>query len=401
MHRFYQPLLPSSNLFLIHKWDFIDFETHRHCVRTVKSKVDQAPPRMYAHQCIKTKHIQQELERFCSIQRHNKYLMDRIQKIYRFGGWTDHHNTNYRPTSRNTVGRQREAVRINYANETMAKRIRDIHPCYPRSQFDGYFVIHEKYRAVKDRFMKNWKDLQKDMKRYRHLIRIRYVFPRCRKVKVKGRRKKVSAKKKVGDTKKQEAKIEQIKKTLWQRIIDAFKAKKLERLKEPEKEVAKSDDEEVAKSRDSKESIEPEKDQKISKMSLRDSMKQAPKKQEDLHQKLKLEQQKRYNDSKSKPKPKAKLTTTDRITEALKESPKPKAKHVRTDDTYHDKSKSSKPKAKLVRTDDTYHDKSKSSKPKAKLVRTDDTYPDKSKSSKPKAKLVRTDDTYHDKSKSS
>ncbi|XP_055941693.1 uncharacterized protein LOC129971742 [Argiope bruennichi] len=183
MHRFYQPILPSSNLFLQHKWDFINYETHRQKVKNIRSKIDQTAPRTYPHLYLRPKQLQLEMERFCTIQRQNKYLLEKVEKIHRYGGWIDTDNSQHKPRSINTIARQKEAVRVSYENQTMLNRIKGEHTSYNRSQLESSFAMQEKYRANIDKFPREWQEMSKDMKRFRADIRKKYIYPKYGKPK--------------------------------------------------------------------------------------------------------------------------------------------------------------------------------------------------------------------------
>ncbi|GBM11874.1 hypothetical protein AVEN_26788-1 [Araneus ventricosus] len=185
MHRFYQPILPSSNLFLQHKWDFIDYEIHRQKVKHIRSEIDQRAPRTYPHMYIKPKRLQLEMESFCTIQRQNKFLLEKLEKIHRHGGWVDSDNTQHKPRSINTLARQKEATRICNENRTLLSRIKDEHTSYNRSKQEGSFAMQQKYRANIDKFPREWREMSQDMKRFRADIREKYVYPKFGKSKPK------------------------------------------------------------------------------------------------------------------------------------------------------------------------------------------------------------------------
>ncbi|GFT28982.1 uncharacterized protein NPIL_241881 [Nephila pilipes] len=189
MHRFYQPILPSNNLFLQHKWDYINFETHRQNVKHAKSKLDLTAPRTYTHLFLRNKQLEKDTERFSAIQRQNKYLLERVMKIQRFGGWIDNKNYGYTPRSRNTISRQKEAVRIVSENLALYNRIQDRHADLNKSEQESYYAMQQKYKANIDMFPRNWRELRDDMKNFRANIRKRYVYPKYGKVRLETKQK--------------------------------------------------------------------------------------------------------------------------------------------------------------------------------------------------------------------
>ncbi|GFR14617.1 uncharacterized protein TNCT_39221 [Trichonephila clavata] len=178
MHRFYQPLVPSTNLFLKHKWDFIDYEMHRQNLKIAKAKIDQKAPRIFTHLYIRPKKLQLSLDRFCNIQRENEHLLEKIMKIQRYGGWTDNKNFEHQLKSIRTVERQKEAASLIPENILLLRRMQDGHAAYNRSEQESYHCMQKKYQANIDRFPRNWREMRDDMKYFRANIRKKYIYPK-------------------------------------------------------------------------------------------------------------------------------------------------------------------------------------------------------------------------------
>ncbi|GFY49151.1 uncharacterized protein TNIN_109021 [Trichonephila inaurata madagascariensis] len=298
MHRFYQPLVPSTNLFLKHKWDFIDYEVHRQNLKIAKAKIDQKAPRIFTHLYIRPKRLQLNLDRFCTIQRQNKDLLEKIMKIQRFGGWTDNKNFSHQLKSIHTVERQREAVRLISENISLLSRIQDRHAAYNRSEQESYHCMQKKYQANIDRFPRNWREMRDDMKYFRTNIRRKYIYPRFG-IKKKGSKEKELIKEIMESDEVVEilGKMPEKKaKTLLERVLSIYKL--IRRKKEKEIET---EDEQV--SSDTEDQIQREIEASISSMEPHDR-----KVLEDL--KAKLESKSRGNKQISGGKVKTKTVTS-------------------------------------------------------------------------------------------
>ncbi|GIY52143.1 uncharacterized protein CDAR_432351 [Caerostris darwini] len=129
----------AANLFLQLKWDLADYENHRFNVRTAHHCIDNKPPRTYPHLYYKPKKLQLELERFCTIQRHNEFLLAGISRIQREGGWVDHKNF-HDIKSLNTWKRQQETIKLACNNQTMLSRLLNCHTDYNRSKFEDEYL---------------------------------------------------------------------------------------------------------------------------------------------------------------------------------------------------------------------------------------------------------------------
>ncbi|GFT12908.1 uncharacterized protein TNCV_5096011 [Trichonephila clavipes] len=246
MHRFYQPLAPSTNLFLKHKWDFIDYEVHRQNLKIAKAKIDQKAPRLFTHLYIRPKKMQLNLDRFCTIQRENKDLLEKIMKIQRYGGWTENKNFNHQLKSIHTVGRQRETVKLTSENISLLSRIQDRHAAYNRSEQESYHCMQKKYQANIDKFPRNWREMRDDMKYFRANIRRKYIYPRFGIVKKGSKEKEL-----IKEIMESEEVVEVIgkmpekkAKTFLERVLNIYKL--IRRKKKKEIETEGAEDEQVS-----------------------------------------------------------------------------------------------------------------------------------------------------------
>ncbi|KAF8783253.1 hypothetical protein HNY73_013443 [Argiope bruennichi] len=141
----------STNIFLQLKWDLTDYENHRFNVRTAKPCIDTGAPLTYSHLYYRPKKLQLELERFCTIQRHNKYLLERVARIQREGAWVD--NKNYHEIkSLNIWKRQKEMIELAYNNQTMLNRLLDCTTYYNRSKLEDQYL----YKPGLERKKNKW-----------------------------------------------------------------------------------------------------------------------------------------------------------------------------------------------------------------------------------------------------
>ncbi|CAM9310603.1 unnamed protein product, partial [Lampetra planeri] len=124
LHRAQQPLLPSSNKYLLQRWDQSSYDLHLRKIRSAQPTVDTSPPKTYHHLMLTKRKVQEEWIR--KIQEENVMLMDKIMRTTRR---VDNRN-NYERKSFGEEKRQKELLRITKENQMILFRLSQCRPHY-------------------------------------------------------------------------------------------------------------------------------------------------------------------------------------------------------------------------------------------------------------------------------
>ncbi|XP_074550537.1 sperm axonemal maintenance protein CFAP97D1 [Halichoeres trimaculatus] len=121
-HQGYQPLLPSANRYLQHKWDKASYDLHREKVKSAKSQLNITPPKIYPHVSLGLKKQKLAEERTLKIQRENTLLWNKITLIAMTSGAVDNWN-HYTKKSLSMERRQQEQLHIQKENLKTHQRL--------------------------------------------------------------------------------------------------------------------------------------------------------------------------------------------------------------------------------------------------------------------------------------
>ncbi|XP_064603795.1 sperm axonemal maintenance protein CFAP97D1-like [Liolophura sinensis] len=156
MHRSYQPITPTNNIFLRKRWDQQRYQAHRDKVRKSVAVLDTHPPRTYMHLHVKLTKLQKEDNRLAIIERDNRILLEKMANIMQTYGGVDNKN-NYKQKSLNRTQRQRELLRITHENIAILKRITTKEPHYCHLRYEADYKAHKQYLLNITRYPQNMK----------------------------------------------------------------------------------------------------------------------------------------------------------------------------------------------------------------------------------------------------
>ncbi|KNC55170.1 uncharacterized protein AMSG_10782 [Thecamonas trahens ATCC 50062] len=123
---------PSANRILTKRWNARNHAQHKKRLRSVRSRVDNGPPRQYLHLHLNLKKLQQEEERMSQIEKDNRILLGKMSAIMRQKNTLDNRNARYKrgKPSLNRLKRKKELARITRENQRILSRIQSIQPTY-------------------------------------------------------------------------------------------------------------------------------------------------------------------------------------------------------------------------------------------------------------------------------
>lgn len=116
MHR----ALPTVNKLLSKKWEEKQKAELQRRIKTVKPSIDNKPPRQYTHLRANMKRAQMEEERYSAIEKHNRMLLAKMERIMKQKGTLDNH-TEVQAKSLNFFVRKKEMIRI--TSENLVRRL--------------------------------------------------------------------------------------------------------------------------------------------------------------------------------------------------------------------------------------------------------------------------------------
>ena len=157
MHRAYQPVTPTNNIFLKQRWDQEVFKAHRKKVLAAKSVIDNYPPKTHMHLHIKLKKLQHEAERLATIERDNRILLEKMAYIMRTASSVDHRKHDYASKTLNKSKRQRELLRITHENLAILKRITTKAPHYNHKQWLVEWQMNQQYLMNVSKYPHPWR----------------------------------------------------------------------------------------------------------------------------------------------------------------------------------------------------------------------------------------------------
>jgi len=124
----------SANKTLTKKWRRRNHARHRARLSSVRSRIDNSPPRPYAHLHVNLKKLQTEEERMSQIERDNRILLNKMSRIMRQRHTLDNSNSRYSARagkpSLNRLKRKKELARITRENQRILARIQSVQPTY-------------------------------------------------------------------------------------------------------------------------------------------------------------------------------------------------------------------------------------------------------------------------------
>ena len=160
MHRAYQPVTPTNNIFLKQRWDQEIFKAHRKKVLKAKAVIDNYPPKTHMHLHIKLKKLQFEADRLATIERDNRILLEKMAHIMRTSGMVDNRKPDYSPKSLNKPQRHRELLRITYENLAILKRITTKAPHYNHKRWFVEWEMNQQYLMNISKYPHPWRTEQ-------------------------------------------------------------------------------------------------------------------------------------------------------------------------------------------------------------------------------------------------
>ena len=112
-----------------------NYNAHRQKLSSIKSAIDNQPPKVYPHLYQKLKKAQLEEERCTEIERDNRTLVKRMTEIMQRGS-IDQEPPAAKVASLNKVKRRQELSRITQENHALLKRIQERQPTYNHLQWE-------------------------------------------------------------------------------------------------------------------------------------------------------------------------------------------------------------------------------------------------------------------------
>jgi len=155
MHRAYQPITPANNKLLKKRWDMTRYDTHRRKVHSAAAVIDNHPPKTYLHLHLKLKKMQIEEERYATVERDNRILLEKMSCIMRTKGRVDNHN-DYEHKSLNKTKRQRELLRVTHENQAILKRITSKEPHLNHVNWEEEWRTNQQYMDNIAQYPKDW-----------------------------------------------------------------------------------------------------------------------------------------------------------------------------------------------------------------------------------------------------
>eukprot|EP00698_Gefionella_okellyi_P013367 TRINITY_DN3653_c0_g1_i1.p1 TRINITY_DN3653_c0_g1~~TRINITY_DN3653_c0_g1_i1.p1 ORF type:complete len:236 (-),score=41.32 TRINITY_DN3653_c0_g1_i1:204-911(-) len=135
---------PKGNKILSKKWEEHMKKIHTDRLQSVRPSVDNKAPKRFTHLRQNLKRAQMEEERYSSIERHNRMLLGKMERIMRQKNTLDNQNE-YEARSLNFVVRKREMMKITQENLSILKRIQHKEPSYDHAAWEQDAKRHESY----------------------------------------------------------------------------------------------------------------------------------------------------------------------------------------------------------------------------------------------------------------
>ncbi|KAL0229989.1 hypothetical protein PCE1_003553 [Barthelona sp. PCE] len=138
--------IPTSNKSLAKKWTKRNQKLHKRRLASVKSSIDNKPPKLYRHVKKNLKRRQIEEERFATIERDNWTLLKKIASIKASKSALDNRlNFTNHPGTLNASTRRRELQDIDKENAGILKRLISGGAHYNHIEWDKHSKQHAQY----------------------------------------------------------------------------------------------------------------------------------------------------------------------------------------------------------------------------------------------------------------
>lgn len=119
---------------------------HRKNLRTMKCSIDNQPPKRYSHLQRNMKKEAIMEERFASIERDNRLLLEKMSYIIRHSSLDNRLQPQYQNfKSLNKDGRRKELQRITRENKDLLRRIQHVEPAYDHLEWQEDARKHEEW----------------------------------------------------------------------------------------------------------------------------------------------------------------------------------------------------------------------------------------------------------------
>ncbi|KAJ3312616.1 hypothetical protein HDU76_002849, partial [Blyttiomyces sp. JEL0837] len=141
-HKRYSSVYPSANRLLAKRWDDAARDRHRRKLATMKSYIDNTPPKRHGHLQLRLKKMQLEEEKIGKIERDNLILLDRMARQMSepqgFSGLDNEYRLkpyNLKPTP-NSRKKKELLQQIEEENQILMQRVEAREPHYRQDIWD-------------------------------------------------------------------------------------------------------------------------------------------------------------------------------------------------------------------------------------------------------------------------
>ncbi|CAK4084800.1 unnamed protein product [Aphanomyces euteiches] len=118
---------------------------HKKKLNTIKSCIDNSEPTRPAHLRKNLKKEQMKEERYATIERENRILLEKMSFIMQHDTLDNKNDSIKHGHSLNKEQRKRELQRITAENQSILRRIQTRQPTYDHVQWEEEAKLHEKY----------------------------------------------------------------------------------------------------------------------------------------------------------------------------------------------------------------------------------------------------------------
>ena len=110
---------------------------HQQRLKTIKAAIDNKPPKRPSHLKKNMKREQMMEERYATIERENRLLLEKMSHIMQGGNSIDNKNNSHKfAGSMNKTYRKAELQRITRENQAILRRIQACEPCYNHLEWE-------------------------------------------------------------------------------------------------------------------------------------------------------------------------------------------------------------------------------------------------------------------------